>query len=38
MADNEILTNQEPDEEYEAIQVDALDRVKLGRQGENDTQ
>ena len=31
---------QEPDEEYDAIDVDDLDkeRVKLGRQGENDTQ
>lgn len=40
MADNEVLDleNREPDEEYEIIAVDDLDRVKLGRQGENDTQ
>ena len=31
-------TMQERDEEYTAIAVDALDVVKLGRQGENDTQ
>ena len=36
MADNIVL--QEPDEEYSAIPVDELERVKLGRQGENDTQ
>ena len=29
---------QEPDEEYETIPVDELERVKLGRQGENETQ
>ena len=40
MADNNVLTNQEPDEEYSPIAVDDLDkeRVKLGRQGENGTQ
>ncbi len=40
MADNNVLTNQEPDEEYSPIAVDDLDkeRVKLGRQGENETQ
>ena len=40
MADNEVLDleNREPDEEYQAIPVDALERVKLGRQGENETQ
>ena len=30
--------NQEPDEEYEIIAVEDLERVKLGRQGENETQ
>ena len=40
MAENEALTMQEPDEEYGIIDVDDLDkeRVKLGRQGENETQ
>ena len=40
MADNNVLTMQEPDEEYSPIAVKDLDkeRVKLGRQGENGTQ
>ena len=38
MADNEVLTNLEPDEEYGTIEVNELVKVKLGRQGENDTQ
>ena len=40
MADNEVLTNMESDEEYGPIDVKDLDkeRVKLGRQGENETQ
>lgn len=36
MADNEILNA--VDEETEVIAIDALKQVKLGRQGENDTQ
>ena len=40
MADNDVLTLQEPDEEYAPIDVKDLDKepVKLGRQGENETQ
>lgn len=40
MADNNVMTMQEPDEEYSPIAVKDLDkeRVKLGRQGENGTQ
>ncbi|MBR6889993.1 MAG: CotH kinase family protein [Clostridia bacterium] len=40
MADNEVMNLQEPDEEYSPIDVKDLDkdRVKLGRQGENETQ
>ena len=39
-ADNDVLTLQEPDEEYAPIDVKDLDKepVKLGRQGENETQ
>lgn len=40
MADNEVMALQEPDEEYRPIKVKDLDKdlVKLGRQGENETQ
>ena len=33
-----VNEDQEPDEEYETIAVRELETVKLGRQGENDTQ